>query len=229
MNLKAHYDNLYDKSIESILLDNYEIDDLINSPSDNRFGITLLIRPSTAVKSEIQKFLKELNVIDPYQYYYENSDIHITVMSIISCYNGFKLASIDISKYNDIIKENLLDISNLKIEFKGVTASPSCIMIQGFMNNNSLNELRNNLRDKFINSPLEQSIDKRYAIQTAHATVVRFKEKLNHKSKFLKALEKYRSHEFGMFEVKNMELVYNDWYQRAKFVKKLSEFSIKNQ
>lgn len=227
MNIKEHYDNLYEKSIKCIASDDYEIDELINSPSDNRFGITLLIRPSSEVKNEIQKFLDELRAIDPNQYYYENSDIHITVLSIISCYDGFKLADIDISKYIQLIKESLLDVSNLEIKLKGITVSPSCFMVQGFMTTESLNQTRNKLRDAFKNSTLQQSIDQRYTLQTAHTTVVRFKEKLCEKSKFLEVLQKYRTHEFGTFRVKSMELVYNDWYQSAKFVKKLSEFRLK--
>lgn len=228
MSLQEHYNSLYKKSIKCIENDNYIIDDLIDSSSDKRFGITLLIKPSIEVKNDIQKFLSELKAIDPNQYYYENSDIHITVMSIISCYDGFELKAIDTSKYITIIKESILKASNLRIEFSGISASPSCIMIQGFMNNQSLNEIRNQLRIKFKNSTLQQSIDIRYTIQTAHATVVRFKEKINDKSKFIKTLEKYRTYNFGTFDVKTMELVYNDWYQKAKFVKKLAEFSIKN-
>ena len=228
MNLKEHYDSLYKTSIKRIETDVYDIDPLIDSLSDNRFGITLLIRPSEDVKNNIQKFLNDLKAVDANQYYYENSDIHITVMSIISCYDGFELESINISEYITLINESIQNISNLKIEFKGITASTSCIMVQGFMNTEALNDTRNNLRISFKNSTLQQSIDKRYAIQTAHATVLRFKEKITDKSKFLKIIEKYRNHEFGTFEVKSMELVYNDWYQKAKFVKKLSEFSIKN-
>lgn len=44
MNLQEHYDILYTKSIECIERDNYDSDDLIDSTSDNRFGITLLIK-----------------------------------------------------------------------------------------------------------------------------------------------------------------------------------------
>ena len=219
MTLEVHYNNLYIQSVESILSDNYLIDELIVSALDNRFGITLLIRPCIEVKNNIQKFLNELKNVEPNQYYYDNSDIHITVMSIISCYDGFKLESIEIQEYVELIKESLTTISNIEIEFKGVTASSSCLMIQGFMSNDMLNELRNKLRETFKNSTLQQSIDQRYAIQTAHATVVRFKEKLQLKSGFLKVVEKYRNHNFGTFEVENIELVYNDWYQRAKFVK----------
>ena len=65
--------------------------------------------------------------------------------------------------------------SILRLTYKGVTASPSCLMIQGFMNHESLNITRNNLRKKLKNTTLQQSIDKRYSIQTAHSTVCRFR------------------------------------------------------
>ena len=138
------------------------------------------------------------------------------------------MKDINISEYNTLIKQSLLDIENIEIQFKGLTASPSCLLIQGFMKNESLNNLRNTLREKFKNSTLQQSIDKRYAIQTAHSTVVRFREKFTNKSEFLNIMEKYKSHDFGTFKVNKIELVYNDWYQRAKFVEKLSEFDIKH-
>ncbi len=206
--------------------DDYEVDKLINSSLDNRFGITLLIRPPDAVKNNIQKFLNNIKTVEPNQYYYKNSDIHITVMSIISCYEGFQLERIDISEYIDLISKSLIENPEIEIEFRGITASPSCLMIQGFMNNNFLNSIRNNLRNNFKNSNLQQSIDKRYAIETAHTTVMRFQNKLNDKLQFLKLIEAYRSHHFGSFKVKNLELVYNDWYQKEKLVKKLHEFSI---
>ncbi|WP_100615652.1 2'-5' RNA ligase family protein [Confluentibacter citreus] len=226
MNLEEHYNKLYIESMKKIMDDDYEVDKLINSSLDNRFGITLLIRPPDAVKNNIQKFLNNIKTVEPNQYYYKNSDIHITVMSIISCYEGFQLERIDISEYIDLISKSLIENPEIEIEFRGITASPSCLMIQGFMNNNFLNSIRNNLRNNFKNSNLQQSIDKRYAIETAHTTVMRFQNKLNDKLQFLKLIEAYRSHHFGSFKVKNLELVYNDWYQKEKLVKKLHEFSI---
>lgn len=228
MKLKEHYNSLYQSALKKITYDNYILDPLLDSTNDNRFGITLLIRPPDEVKNAIQKFLNELKTIDANQYYYADTDIHVTILSIISCYNGFKLEDINISEYNTLIKQSLLDTKNIEIEFKGITASPSCLLIQGFMINKSLNNLRNTLRKKFKNSTLQQSIDKRYAIQTAHSTVVRFKEKLINKFEFLNIMEEYRNHDFGTFKVNKIELVYNDWYQRAKFVEKLSEFDIKH-
>ena len=224
MNLKKHYGNLYTESIEKIVADNYHFDNQIDSPLDHRFGLTLVIRPDIQTKNKIQGFLDELKEMDPDQYYYPNSDIHITAMSIISCYNGFDLSMISIPNYVAIIDKSLVDIHDIEINFQGITASSSAIMIQGFPNTNSLNDLRNNLRTNFRSSGLEESIDKRYSILTAHSTVARFRKPISNKEKLIEILEKYRDFSFGKFKVEQLYLVYNDWYQRDKFVKELHEF-----
>ncbi|HEU4789067.1 MAG TPA: 2'-5' RNA ligase family protein [Flavobacterium sp.] len=224
MNLKEHYNSLYVNSIENIKKDQYIIDHLIDSSSDNRFGITVLIRPSLEVKNKIQDFLNELKKSNPNQYYYPNSDIHITVLSIISCHDGFDLKTISIPEYRKIIQKSIEDIKDLEIHFEGITASNSAIMIQGFTNNNSLDQLRDNLRTNFKNSGLQQSIDSRYAIQTAHSTVIRFREKIIDKEALLKSLEEYRTFDFGKFKVEKIELVHNDWYQREHFTQQLYSF-----
>lgn len=226
MNIKEHYRKLYNESIYNISIDKYAIDSLIDSKFDKRFGITLLIRPTNEVKNKIQKFINELKEVEPNQYYYPNSDLHITVMSIISCYDGFSIEKIEPLKYIELIKKCLSLNQNIEINFKGLTASNSCIMLQGFMNNNQLNEIRDNLRFEFKNSKLEQSLDKRYSLQTAHSTIVRFKNYFKQKQSFLKIIDKYSDYDFGTFTVNKIELVYNDWYQRKEFVKKMYEFEI---
>lgn len=224
MNLTEHYNQLYKKSSEAILAGNYTLDSQINNESDSRIGITLLIRPSEEIKANIQLFLNELKGIDPEQYYYPDSDIHITLMSIISCYEGFSLAKIKIQDYIEIIEKSLIDLGKIKIEFRGVTASNSALMIQGFPSNEPLNELRNKLRENFKASTLEQSIDSRYAISTAHSTVVRFQEKLQNPEKLMETVEKFRDYDFGKFTVNKIEFVYNDWYQREENTIHLADF-----
>jgi len=226
MDLTQHYNQLYTQSSETILAGNYKLDSQINNPTDSRFGITLLIRPDETIKANIQLFLNELKAIGPNQYYYPDSDIHITVMSIISCYEGFTLNKINIQEYIDIIQQSLVHLDKIKIEFRGITASPSAIMIQGFPTDESLNNFRDKLRENFKKSSLEQSIDSRYSIATAHSTVVRFQEKLENPKQLMQIIEKYRDYDFGEFEVENLELVYNDWYQREKNTIRLAEFRI---
>ena len=226
MTLENHYKKLYHDSIDKISSDNYHIDTLIDSKNDRRFGLTLIIRPSDEIKRKIQNFLKNFKEIEPNQYYYPNSDIHITVMSIISCYNDFDMSKIDVQKYIDLTEKCLLKGIDLNITFKGITASPSGVMVQGFMNNNELNDIRNRLRKAFKNSNVEQSLDKRYLIQTAHSTIIRFRKELSQKEKFLELLDNSINYDFGNFNVNKFELVYNDWYQREQYVKKIHEFVV---
>lgn len=226
MNLENHYKKLYEESVGKIASDHYEIDNLIESDKDNRFGITLLVRPPIEVKDRIQEFLEIFKKIEPNQYYYPNTDIHITVMSIISCYDGFDIEKIDLPKYIKLIEKCTFEKKEINIAFRGISASPSGIMIQGFMDNNGLNNIRGKLRKEFKNSDLEQSLDKRYSIQTAHTTIIRFKAEIKQKGKFLQALNENINYDFGTFKVNKFELVYNDWYQSEKYVKLIHEFVI---
>lgn len=226
MNLVEHYNNLYNDSIQKIEADLYTVDKLIDASNDNRRGISLLIRPEEFVKNEIQLFLEKLKLIEPTQYYYRYSDIHITVMSIISCYSSFNLKQINIDDYIDVIRRSIENLNSFEIEFRGITASPSCVMIQGFLSDNTLNSIRDNLRCNFDKTSLEQSLDKRYSIHTAHSTIVRLRNRLANKSEFIKTLNDYRNYYFGTFTVSSLELVFNDWYQRIENVKTLYQFNL---
>ncbi len=91
---------------------------------------------------------------------------------------------------------------------------------------NALNQIRDNLRTDFKGTSLEQSMDKRNVIQTAHSTIFRLKERIENKESFLDIVEKYKDHYFGSFTVNSLVLVYNDWYQRKEFVKELYRFEL---
>ncbi len=227
MNLTEHYNQLYTTSSESIAAGNYSIDKEIKNESDSRFGITLLIRPNEEIKAKMQDFLNELKKTEPEQYYYPDSDIHITVMSIISCSETFRLNQISPNDYIQLICKSMVDVDKITIQFKGITASSSALMIQGFPTDETLNNFRNKLRENFKSSGLQQSIDSRYTIATAHATVMRFQEKLHNPKKLIETAEIFRDYDFGEFSVKNLELVYNDWYQRKNNTKVLGEFCLR--
>lgn len=226
MDLTKHYNQLYTKSSAEILTGNYRLDSQINNTSDSRFGITLLIRPNESTKANIQLFLEDLKAIEPNQYYYPDPDIHVTVMSIISCYEGFSLDKINIPEYIDVIEQSLVHLDQITIEFRGITASPSALMIQGFPTDESLNIFRDKLRENFKKSTLQQSIDSRYTIATAHCTIMRFQEKLESPKELITTAAQFRNYDFGKFQVKNLELVYNDWYQREANTIHLADFNL---
>lgn len=224
--LVALYDELWENTLVHIRSKGFDHDPWIDSPVDNRFGITLLIRPSEEVNDAVQHFLSSVKAIEPDHYFYPNPDIHVTVMPIISCYEGFELGQINPEDYIDLLKGCLKELSSFPLEFRGVTASPSCIMVKGYPLDDTLEEIRNRLRQAFKDSPLEQSLDKRYPLQTAHATVIRFKQPVKKQEAVLAQLEAFRDFYFGKFEVSELELVFNDWYQREEKVQKLFSFGL---
>ncbi|WP_200979624.1 2'-5' RNA ligase family protein [Echinicola sp. 20G] len=226
MDLKKHYDQLFENSLIKVKTDQYEIDKQIQSPADSRRGITLLARPSLETKGQVQNFLDILKGLEPNQYYYPDSDLHMTVLSIISCYVGFELKKIHVPDYIELVQNSLKGVQPFRVEFKGATFSPAGVLVKGYPENNTLQQLRNQLRDNFKGADLEQSLDKRYAIQTAHSTIMRFSSPLQHKEQLIAMVEQYKDHDFGSFTVDSLELVYNDWYQRDSKVKLLTKFLI---
>lgn len=226
MNLEEHYNSLYNNAMRQIGSEGCSTDPLIGSEHDYRRGITLLLRPNADIANYIKQFISNLQKIDPNQYYHPTSDLHLTVMSIISCYPDFELNCINLPDYIDVIEKCIQKENHIEIEFRGITASPSCIMVQGFPSNGTLASIRNKLRTAFKNSGLQQSIDTRYRLETAHITVARFTQQLAQKEKFLEVLETHRNQSFGSLCTNNIELVFNDWYLRNEKVKLLQPFSV---
>jgi len=227
MNIDHTYLSMWKDAFSKYSNGIFEIDKSINS-EDNRRGITLVVRPDEKTKKSIRHFLDEVKTVEPNQYYYPDSDLHITILSIISCYDGFDLEKINVDEYIKIIENSLKGFCPFDVCFKGITASLSCIMLQGFADLEMINLLRESIRNGFHNSGLEISIDKRYVIKTMHSTVIRFAEAVTRKDDFLKILEKYREHEFGKFGVNEIEFLYNDWYVRDGNTKVLHSFLLKS-
>jgi 2'-5' RNA ligase len=226
MDLQQHYEALYQSSIEKFNKDDYHLDKLIDSPTDKRLGLTVRLRLAQEIKAEVSTVGEQIKQVEPRQYFYPESDMHITVLSIISCYSEFKKSQIEVNQYSNLIQRSLSGIPSFSIQLKGLTASPSCILLKGFPTDNTLDHIRDQLRTHFKSADLEHSIDKRYPIRTAHSTVVRLKEKLNDTQKFLAILEQYKDHDFGTFTADTLELVFNDWYHRKARVQKIQEFRL---
>nr|WP_224746083.1 hypothetical protein [Neiella litorisoli] len=205
------------------------IDSNIHNPADTRRGITALAyitANSRAVSDEITALLEQLKRIEPSQYYYPANELHLTLLSIISCIDGFKLSDIEPAAYAAGFSDALAQCEPIDIEFRGVTASPACILIQGFPIGDGLAALREQLRRNFKSSALRSNIDSRYKLMTAHTTAVRFCTPLQNATRLLDCCEQFRNHHFGTARLSNFELVFNDWYQRWSVTQSLAKLTL---
>lgn len=226
MNLQEHYDEMRATAVSKFARGEAEPDFLIDSPYDTRRGITLLARPPAHITAIIERIMADFRQSEPDQYYQPAGDIHLTIMSIITCYPGFALHVIDPSDYVSAVEAIVRGIRPFSVEYSGLTAFPGGVIVQGFPQSSGLQLLRKEIRHHFRNSSLQQSIDQRYSIQTAHATVIRFRNPVLNPARLLKMLEKYRQYFIGSFEVSEVALVYNDWYQRAANTVLLGKFTL---
>jgi 2'-5' RNA ligase len=177
--------------------------------------------------------LSKLKAVDPNQYYYPNEDLHTTLLSIIPCHHGFQLNQINIDDYIEVVNRCLQSygdkLPKIRIQWKGITASTSCIMVQGFIVENDtdeLNQLRDHLRKAFRETNLQQAIDIRYLLTTVHSTIVRFRAPLQSREEFLTILSNYREIDFRRFTINYFDLVGNDWYLMTKKLQILHRFQL---
>ena len=219
------------------------VDHNIHNNADTRRGVTALAyieKNDTQVATRISEFLAGLQQVIPNQYFYPTDELHLTMLSVISCVDDFTLDDIHIPPYTALFQEALLGLPEFNITFRGVTATPDCVVIQGVVDHGKSGEneesdtltlLRERLRNAFKSSTLRSSIDSRYTLKTAHCTAARFCSPLNTSSNtkaseselLLNYLKRYRNRHFGTFTVKRIDLVFNDWYQRLNNTKRLAQ------
>lgn len=216
MNLSEHYAAMREATMHRLLHEGADPDLRLHSPQDDRRGLTLLARPPAPITAAIETILADFRALEPAQYYYPAADIHLTILSLISCYPGFTLAQIDPAAYQCALRDITRLARPFRIRYEGLTASPGGIMVQGFPEDEGLEELREATRTFFRASGLQQSIDTRYSIHTAHSTVIRFTRPLSDAPMLVARLAQYQEQFIGTFTVDAVELVFNDWYQRAR-------------
>lgn len=221
------YDNLFEQSISSLEAGQNACDHLLaDRINDTRFGITLRLRPNKDVLKRISDFQKELIQIDKSQYYPPIEDLHLTVMAIIACEEGFNINKIPLEEFKMNIIKSIDGIKSLNVAFNGITCSPDALLVQGYSLDSNLDKLRNNIRDNFKNSSLSHSIDSRYPIRTAHITIARFTKKINRPKDFANMIKENRIKDFGVIEFKEIELTLNDWYHTNKTINLLDCFTL---
>lgn len=223
--LSPLYDHLFRQSIGAIEKGDILPDGRIDE-KDNRRGLTLLLRPADDIKDNIRRFQKKMKDIDGEQYDQPAADLHITTLPVIACYDGFDLADVSLPDYVQVISESITAIGKIGLVFKGITASREAVMIQGFPADKSLATLRDRLRKNFGRTDLQQSIDSRYPLSTAHITSIRFRKALKSPHRFAALLQQHRQTGFGEMQAASLELVYNDWYQKDTVVKTLHRFTL---
>ena len=221
------YEHLWNEFVRAIERNDLELDrHLLNKAQDFRRGLTLVFRPSQKVEDAIRPFLRQLTEAAPGQYFYRPEEFHVTVLSLIPGSENWRDQFHHLTAFQSVIDQVLQRHRRFAINFRGVTASPGAVMIQGFPEDDTLARIRDDLREALRQARLGEQLDARYKIQTAHVTVMRFcNAKLDGK-RTLELLKAWRTTDFGEASVEYLGLILGDWYASADTARTLRGYNL---
>ncbi|MEZ9318313.1 2'-5' RNA ligase family protein [Vibrio lentus] len=228
--IQSIYDDMWQRFELALKHNEYELDPYLSDlENDTRRGITALAylnQGNHSTINEITRFQKEVRELEPEQYYHPSNELHLTILSVISCLPEFALTEIDVNPYIDVFRSALKNAGKIEIRYHGVSASPNCIVIQGFPTSDTLERLRNELRTQLTEAGVRVTFDSRYKLVTAHSSIIRFKAPLNDAQQLLALCQRYRNHDFGCVVLEDFELVFNNWYQNLDVTKSLAKYRV---
>ena len=119
INEKHIYDEMWRNFSKAIETNQYQYDPLVNNPNDTRRGITALsyLRHNKSLTTEVSNFLQQIKIKEPEQYYQPVSDLHLTVLSIVTCTENFYLSDSSALDYAEIFKEAVRNTGSFRNNF----------------------------------------------------------------------------------------------------------------
>jgi 2'-5' RNA ligase len=227
LRLAQLYDSMWQEASEYLAQGKVQTDPhLLDLQNDRRLGLTLIARPGREVVERISEFLQTLKQVVPDQHYYQPDEFHVTVLSLFTATDKSAPFFDRIPAYRNVLRSVLAGTGRFQVAFKGITASGSAVMVQGFPHSAQLNQLREELRAALRRNGLGESLDKRYRITTAHITVMRFRTQPQGPKALLDTLARFRDHDFGQATFQTLQWVKNDWYMSSGKVEVLEEYAL---
>jgi 2'-5' RNA ligase len=226
--LRERYDQMWSAAIGKLLAGEVKADPVLTARApDRRRGLTVIARPSPEARHKVMAFLGQLRGLEPDQHYYIASALHVTVLSLFTATIEHDRFFARGREYVTAVDSALRNVPPMRVEFAGVTASPGAIMIQGFLENEALNEVRDALRRELTVRGLAEGVDGRYRLETAHMTVARFRAPLRDGERFASALEAVRHRRFGAMNIRSVSIVKSGWYMTSKVTRTVKRYRLR--
>ncbi|HUR88103.1 MAG TPA: 2'-5' RNA ligase family protein [Ramlibacter sp.] len=225
--LAARYDAMWAEAAPLVRDGGAELDPWLSLPAeDARRGVTLLARPAPAVAAALAAFLGQLRALEPEQYYQPQAELHHTVLSLFTATADYAPHLENLPEYRAAVADAIAGMPPFTIAVSGVTLACGAVLAQGFPQDGTLAAMRERLREALGARGLGGALDRRYRLETAHMTLVRFAAPLRDAARFVNALAAARAIDFGVSEVDELELVLGDWYHTTERERELARYPL---
>ena len=221
------YEQLWHEAVTAFELGRPQLDPYLPDKAvDRRRGVSLKFGLPPAVQSQIKSFLDQLALEFHGQYFYRPEELHVTVLTLISGTELWRKEIRDVPAFRSILSDILAHHSSFEVEFRGVTATPNAVMVQGFPRGDTLENIRRDLRRGFAERGFANRLDRRYVNQAAHITAMRFCRADADWKRLLEVLKANRQTTFEEMRVEALQLVWGDWYASADILRTLQVFPL---
>ncbi|TCL74265.1 A-kinase anchor protein AKAP7 [Hydrogenispora ethanolica] len=212
--LETLYTTINLEGMEAIRSGQEKIDPHLNNlGQDKRLGLTLLITIKGEITQGFQFLTEEIQKIESEQYFYPETDLHITILDLISATESFEKNDAMIRESIKVVQNAMKGLSPFDVQFNGIIASNAAILVKGY-DDGGLQKLRR--RTRKTASEYGIILKERYQSISAHSTIVRFKKALKNREQLSAVLQQYHDFDMGVMKVNELELVVHDWYNRKK-------------
>lgn len=227
VDLTQVYADLWRPARAAFLRNAGQIDPLLESHTpDARRGLTVIFRPQPAVAARVAAWLAEVTTDEPAQYVYTPDQLHVTVLSLFTATPDFGPYFARLPHYLAALDVALAATPPFAVAFRGVTASPSTVLVQGFPTDDTLARARAALRAAITAAGLGDDLDHRYRLVTAHLSALRLRAPLANPAGFVARLDRARHLDFGVTQVDEVLLVANDWYMTPGVVEVVRRYPL---
>lgn len=212
------YENINHIKSNDILIDQH----LLDPDNDNRTGLSIITKPGYGIKNLYDSLINGFRKIEPDQYYYPFTDLHITVFDFITAGENIQ--------FNDKLLENYISVTGkvfknefpITIVFKGVVFSKAAGLIKGYDHDDRIINIRHKIRVCLQESGIKAN--ERYESVTTHMTFCRFTRKIKNCEDFLFHMSRIKEIPLGNYTFDYIDIVIHDWYnksEKCKFIKRM--------
>lgn len=185
--------------------------DSLDSPNAQKI-LTTVARMPPALSAKILEFQEDVRRLDPRQYFYPVTDIHLTVLNCAAFLkNPDILDEADIQRVARELGEVFSSVQSFPVQVKGVGVLPARVFVQIFDSSGTIAALRQKIRQKLSNQAWHPEAENKLLMPNpilVWANVVRMRQLVS--PEFVDLISKYREAEFGSFEVQEIELAITD-------------------
>lgn len=227
------YDNWYKNNQSKILAGQWDLvsrEILDNPEKDYLRGLNLITYLPLRINRLIDKrLISKLSLtIGDSGWIMPSKGRHITVLDILPHNSRMADWGLDAftEKYIKVVENTISPFNkSIEIKLKGIFASPDGITIQGFPVGESLFELRHLLRQGLTKAKLANFEEKKYTVQTAHISLVKFTKPLNGKA-LIRTVDELRNFHMGHFTLEKLILNYSSRYDKYFTIEILKEYCL---